>query len=112
MTERDSNVSSSLAIYLRLLRYVRPYIGLFSISILGFAIFSSTQPMLGYILKYFVDGLSDPDATLFAGAPKLMELMPWVADLKLLFVVPLLIVLIAVWQGLGSFFGNYFLARV
>lgn len=112
MTERDSNVSSSLAIYLRLLRYVRPYIGLFSISILGFAIFSSTQPMLGYILKYFVDGLSDPDATLFAGAPKLMELMPWVADLKLLFVVPLLIVLIAVWQGLGSFLGNYFLARV
>ncbi|MDP9938460.1 lipid A export permease/ATP-binding protein MsbA [Ectopseudomonas alcaliphila] len=112
MTEKDSNVSSSLAIYLRLLRYVKPYMGLFSVSILGFAIFSSTQPMLGYILKYFVDGLSNPDATLFADAPWLAELAPWVADLKLLLLVPLLIILIAVWQGVGSFLGNYYLARV
>ena len=63
---------SSLAIYLRLLGYVRPYVGLFAISILGFAIFSSTQPMLGYILKYFVDGLGDPTASLFAGSPWLL----------------------------------------
>ena len=101
----DAGQSSSLKIYLRLLSYVKPYIGLFLLSILGFLIFASTQPMLGYILKYFVDGLSNPDAVLFPN-------VPYLRDMRLLQTVPLLIVLIAAWQGLGSFLGNYFLARV
>ncbi|QLG90999.1 lipid A export permease/ATP-binding protein MsbA [Pseudomonas yamanorum] len=96
---------SSLKIYFRLLGYVRPYVGLFLISIVGFLIFASTQPMLGYILKYFVDGLSNPQAALFPS-------VPYLRDLQLLQAVPLLIVLIAAWQGLGSFLGNYFLAKV
>jgi len=111
-TSADLQSSSSLKIYFRLLRYVRPYIGLFLLSLLGFLIFASTQPMLGYILKYFVDGLSNPDASLFAGVPWLLEHAPWLAHLKLLQAVPLLIVLIAVWQGIGSFLGNYYLAKV
>jgi len=85
---------------------------LFLLSLLGFLIFASTQPMLGYMLKYFVDGLSNPDASLFAGVPWLLEYLPWLAHLKLLQAVPLLIVLIAVWQGIGSFLGNYYLAKV
>ncbi len=112
MASPTSSAPSSLSIYLRLLTYVRPYIGMFVVSILGFLIFASTQPMLGYILKFFVDGLSNPDAGLFAGVPWLMEHAPWLAELKLLQAVPLLIVLIALLQGVGSFLGNYFLARV
>ncbi len=111
-TSADLQSSSSLKIYFRLLRYVRPYIGLFLLSLAGFLIFASTQPMLGYILKYFVDGLSNPDASLFAGVPWLLEHAPWLAHLKLLQAVPLLIVLIALWQGIGSFLGNYYLAKV
>ncbi len=103
---------SSIMIYLRLLKYVVPYAGLFAVSILGFLIFASTQPMLGYMLKYFVDGLSNPEASLFANVPWAVAHAPWLAELKLLQAVPLLIVLIAVWQGLGSFLGNYFLAKV
>ena len=108
----NSNQQSSMKVYLRLLRYVVPYWGLFTISLLGFLIFASTQPMLGYILKYFVDGLSNPEASLFAGVPWLLEHAPWLAHLKLLQAVPLLIVLIALWQGIGSFLGNYYLAKV
>ncbi|OEC39147.1 lipid A export permease/ATP-binding protein MsbA [Pseudomonas sp. 1D4] len=108
----NSKQQSSLTVYLRLLRYVLPYWGLFCISIVGFLIFASTQPMLGYILKYFVDGLSNPDASLFAGVPWMLEYIPWLAHLKLLQAVPLLIVLIALWQGIGSFLGNYYLAKV
>ncbi|WP_071870835.1 lipid A export permease/ATP-binding protein MsbA [Atopomonas hussainii] len=108
----DSNQQSSVKIYLRLLKYVVPYAGLFAVSILGFLIFASTQPMLGYMLKYFVDGLSNPEASLFANVPWAVAHAPWLAELKLLQAVPLLIVLIAVWQGLGSFLGNYFLAKV
>lgn len=108
----NSKQQSSLTVYLRLLRYVLPYWGLFCISIVGFLIFASTQPMLGYILKYFVDGLANPDASLFARVPWMLEYIPWLAHLKLLQAVPLLIVLIALWQGIGSFLGNYYLAKV
>ncbi len=108
----NSTQQSSLKVYLRLLRYVVPYWGIFALSILGFLLFASTQPMLGYMLKYFVDGLSNPEASLFANVPWLLEHAPWLAQLKLLQAVPLLIVLIAVWQGVGSFLGNYFLAKV
>ncbi|KPG95203.1 lipid transporter ATP-binding/permease [Pseudomonas sp. RIT-PI-q] len=96
---------SSLKIYLRLLGYVKPYVGLFLLSIVGFVIFASTQPMLAGILKYFVDGLSNPEAVLFPN-------VPYLKDLQLLMAVPLLIILIAAWQGLGSFLGNYYLAKV
>jgi subfamily B ATP-binding cassette protein MsbA len=106
MTDSSLSASpSSLKIYFRLLGYVRPYISLFLVSIVGFLIFASTQPMLGYILKYFVDGLSNPEAALF-------PTVPYLRDLQLLQAVPLLIILIAAWQGLGSYLGNYFLAKV
>lgn len=101
----NAGQDSSLKIYLRLLRYVKPYIGLFLLSIVGFVIFASTQPMLAGILKYFVDGLSNPEAVLF-------PTVPYLKDLQLLMAVPLLIILIAAWQGLGSFLGNFYLARV
>lgn len=107
----NSTQQSGLKVYLRLLKYVLPYSGLFAISLLGFLIFASTQPMFGYILKYFVDGLANPDASFFAAVPYLQDI-PLLVELNLVQVVPLLIVLIAVWQGVGSFLGNYFLARV
>lgn len=109
MTDSSPSASpSSLKIYFRLLSYVKPYAGLFALSIVGFLIFASTQPMLGYILKYFVDGLSNPEAVLFPTVP----FLPFLRDLQLLQAVPLLIILIAAWQGLGSFLGNYLLAKV
>lgn len=105
MKPSESSATSSVKIYFRLLSYVRPYAGIFLLSIIGFVIFASTQPMLAGILKYFVDGLTNPDAVLFPN-------VPYLQDLKLLQAVPLLIVLIAAWQGFGSFLGNYFLAKV
>ena len=96
---------SSFRIYLRLLSYVRPFVGWFAISLFGFMIFSSSQPMMAAVLKYFVDGLTDPAAATMQGVPLL-------SGLQLLYAVPLLLVLIALWQGIGSFLGNYYLSRV
>lgn len=104
-TEQQSTSTSGVKIYFRLLGYIKPYIGMFAISIVGFLIFASTSPMLGYVLKYFVDGLANPDAVLFPD-------IAWLADVRLLQAVPLLIVLIALWQGIGSFLGNFYLAKV
>src|SRR5690606_5669636 len=97
--------ASSLRIYLRLLGYVKPYVGYFALSILGFLIFASAQPMLAGILKYFVDGLANPEVALFPGVPVLQEF-------RLLEIVPMLIVVIAAWPGIGSFLRNDFMSRV
>jgi subfamily B ATP-binding cassette protein MsbA len=99
--------ASGLKIYLRLLAYVRPYGLMFALSLLGFLMFASAQPMLAGMLKYFVDGLTHPDAALFPNAP-----WRWLRHMQLMYAVPFLIVLIAAWQGLGAFLGNFFLARV
>ena len=97
--------ASSLKIYLRLLGYLRPMIGLFAISLLGFIVFASSQPLLAAILKYFVDGLTMPSGSTFHDLPLL-------GRLDLAYGVPLLLILIVAWQGIGSFFGNYYLAKV
>jgi len=105
MTSSAAPAPSSLRIYLRLLGYVRPYIGTFAISIVGFIVFASSQPMLAAVMKYFVDGLTDPAAALQIG-------IPLVDGAALMKAVPLMIVMIAAWQGVGSYLGNYFLAKV
>ncbi len=105
MASPRSPADSSLKIYLRLLSYVRPFIGWFAISMLGFVIFASTKPMMAAILKYFVDGLTDPDAAVLQGVP-LFD------GMDLTYGVPLMLIAVATWQGVGSFLGNYYIARV
>lgn len=90
---------SSFKVYLRLLRYVLPYWGAFALSIIGFLLFASSQPMLADMLKHFLNGLQEPDGAQLLGV-------------SLVYGVPLLIVLIALYQGIGSFLGNYYLAKV
>ena len=99
MQAHDPRASSTLSVYFRLLGYVRPYVGLFAVSIGGFGVFASSQPMLAGVLKYFVDGLIDPGGAEILG-------------LRMMHAVPLMIVLIAAWQGLGAYFGGYFMARM
>ncbi len=100
-----SEPASSLRIYLRLLAYLKPFIGLFLTSIAGYVIFSSSQPMMAGILKYFVDGLTN------AGSQTRYD-FPVIGAMELLYGIPLLLVLVITWQGLGSFLGNYYLAKV
>jgi subfamily B ATP-binding cassette protein MsbA len=95
---------SSFKLYMRLLTYVRRYWGMFAISMLGFIMFAATQPMLAGLLKYFVDGIAHPEGAV-------MDL-PVIGQMQLLYGVPLALILITVWQGIGSFLGGYYLARV
>ena len=96
---------SSLRIYFRLLGYLRPFVGLFLISLLGYLIFASSPPMLAAILKYFVDGLNAP-----RGAMPLP--LPLLGQVDMIYGVPLLLVLVVTWQGIGSYLGFYYLTRV
>ena len=105
MTDSRATATGSLKIYLRLLSYVRPFAGWFALSIVGFLVFASTKPLMAGILKYFVDGLTDPEAAVLQGVPLL-------AGMDLTYAVPLMLVIVAAWQGIGSFLGNYYIARV
>ncbi len=80
-------------IYKRLLKYVLPHWKLFVISIFGYLIYAATQPAFAAIIKHIID-------TLQTDSREGVEILP------LLF-VGLMIV-----RGVGSYLGNYFLARV
>jgi len=98
-SRKESFARSSARIYLRLLGYVKPYWLPFAVSILGFMIFASSQPAMAAMLKYFVDGLTEGSSAHFLGVP-------------LMWGFPLFIILVALYQGVGSFLGNYYIARV
>ena len=98
-SDKESFARSSARIYARLLGYVKPYWLPFGISILGFMIFASSQPAMAWMLKYFVDGLTQGASGMFLGVP-------------LIWGFPLFIIGVAFYQGIGSFLGNYYIAKV
>lgn len=84
---------TSIGTYKRLLVYVKPQLKLFAISILGFLIYSSTQPLFAAMVQQIID-------TLQSKSRENMYYLP-------LFFSGLIVV-----RGIGSFLGNYFLAKV
>jgi subfamily B ATP-binding cassette protein MsbA len=83
----------SIRIYKRLLVYVKPYTGLFMISILGFAIYSSTQPLLAALIKHIIDTLQTQTR-------------------EGMYYLPLIFSGLIMVHGIGTYLGNYFLAKV
>ncbi len=83
----------SIEIYKRLLVYVKPHIGLFSISIIGFLLYSVTQTMFAAMLKHIVDTLQTESR-------------------EGMFYLPLLFSVLIMVHGVGAYLGNYFLAKV
>jgi subfamily B ATP-binding cassette protein MsbA len=79
--------------YMRLLRYTKPVLGLFAISAMGFIAFGFLQPLLPELLKRMVQAIELKDSS---------------DRLKL----PLMAIGIFAVQGVASFVGNYFMARV
>ena len=53
---RSVRTITSSELYLRLLRYVRPYRGVFTVSVLGMIVVAATEPMLPAVMKPLLDG--------------------------------------------------------
>lgn len=85
--------TSSAQIYKRLASYVRPHRGLFVISIIGFLIYSSTQPLFAAMMQQIIDTLQ----------AKSREKM---------YYLPLIFSGIVIVRGIGNYLGSYFLAKV
>jgi subfamily B ATP-binding cassette protein MsbA len=89
----ETKNSSSIHVYLRLLSYVKPHWKIFILSIFGFLLYSSSQPLLASIAGWLGDAVykKQPQAT---------------------YLIPLALLGIYILRGLGSFIGTYFLAKV
>lgn len=83
----------SIEIYKRLLVYVKPHIGLFMISILGFLLYSGTQTLFAAMLKHIVDTLQTESR-------------------EGMYYLPVLFSCLIMVHGIGAYLGNYFLAKV
>ncbi|MBF0265043.1 MAG: lipid A export permease/ATP-binding protein MsbA [Gammaproteobacteria bacterium] len=84
---------NSWSVYLRLLSYVKPYWFYFLLSILGFMLYSGTQPALAWVTGWLTESIYNPD-----------ELAKYL--------IPLTLIAIYFVRGIGSFIGTYFLAKV
>jgi subfamily B ATP-binding cassette protein MsbA len=77
-------------IYRRLLRYARPYVGVFLIGVLGMALFAATESGLSLFVKYFFNGaFVNPNPNI-----------QWM--------IPLGVVVLFGLRGIGDYVSNYF----
>lgn len=86
-------VMTGYQVYKRLLSYVRPFSGIFAISLLGFLIFAITTPATAAWLGWTIDQIEsrNPDARIIS---------------------PMLCVLIVLVRGIGGFMGGYSLEYI
>jgi subfamily B ATP-binding cassette protein MsbA len=78
------------SIYVRLLRYAKPYTGAFLIGVLGMILFAATQSGLVYLVQTFLKGA-------FVNKDPRVE---WI--------VPIGVVVLFALRGLGDYIGNYY----
>jgi ATP-binding cassette, subfamily B, bacterial MsbA len=78
------------SIYLRLLRYAKPYTGAFMIGVLGMILFAATQSGLVYLVQTFLKG------AFVARDPR----VEWL--------VPVGVVVLFALRGIGDYVGNYY----
>ncbi|GAW85922.1 ATP-binding cassette, subfamily B, bacterial MsbA [Bathymodiolus platifrons methanotrophic gill symbiont] len=88
-----SKKNSSFSTYKRLLKYVIPNIRFFIISIFGFIIVAIAQPLFAELVKLIIDTIEHGNK----------------ADKTYL---PAYIIGIVTFRSIGTFFGNYYLAKV
>ena len=85
--------TASSQIYKRLLTYVKPYRGFFTISIIGFLMYSGTQTLFAALIKHIIDTLQTESR-------------------EGMYYLPLLFSGLMIIHGIGAYIGNYFLAKV
>ncbi|MEE2730014.1 MAG: lipid A export permease/ATP-binding protein MsbA [Pseudomonadota bacterium] len=85
--------TSSLKLYIRLLKYLKGKTGHLTLSILGFLVFGLSQPMLAKLMEVVIESIEKQDT-----------------DARWL--LPAMALGVYTFRGIGSFIGNYFNALV
>lgn len=116
----------SKEVYFRLMSHVKPYLGIFILSLAGFCLYALTQPLLGQLMELFIDGLNGKKYDLTFWLPSDQSwlgsmLQQWVLwsvvvekakAVDVAFIIPMLVMVIYILRGIGSFLGGFFMAKV
>ncbi len=111
MSEAANNKTSDIKIYGRLLSYVVPYWAAFLVSILGFLIYAASNAGFIGLISYIVDSLQGNDPLAGSQYSPVRDLFGEGESLNRT-IIPLVIVVIVVCRGIGTFIGNYFISYV
>jgi len=86
-------VKKDLQVYRRLLKYLKPFIGLMVIVIVGFSISAATEVAVAKLLQSIIDAIQTQDRSFTT-------------------MFPLLVVALMFFRGLGSYIGGYYTAVI
>jgi subfamily B ATP-binding cassette protein MsbA len=112
MTDAAKSGTTDLQIYGRLLKYVLPLWGAFVCSIFGFVIYSVANVGFAQLISYIVDSLQGSDPLFDSGiANYVKDLFGGSGSINRT-VIPVAIVGIVFFRGIGTFIGNYFITYV
>jgi subfamily B ATP-binding cassette protein MsbA len=93
-SRRPREPVSVLVTYRRLLRYLKPHKGAFALGILGGTIYAASTTSFGWLAKRFGDGtFTHPDP-------------------RMVYLIPIALVLIFIGRGIGNFTQTYFMGYV
>jgi subfamily B ATP-binding cassette protein MsbA len=103
--------------YKRLLRFVKPYRGAFSLSIFGFILFSAMDVLAADLMQYLIDSIggnvADGKKTgVISSFLQQFALFDMHSTDQARWIAPGIIVLLAFIRGTGSYIGNYFIRYV
>ena len=93
MASKHTGQDTGWQVYIRLLKYLKPLIPAFAISIIGFLVFAATTPAQAKMLELLVDAIENKDH-----------------DAR--YYIPLAIAGVYLVRGIGTFLGTYFMALV
>ncbi len=88
--KRTKSDETSWSIYRRLLRYAKPYTGVFLIGVAGMILFAATNSVLALLVKDFLNGT-------------FVEKKP-----DIVWEMPIAVVVLFTLRGIGDFVGNYY----
>ncbi len=107
---------SDWQLYRRLLTYVLPYWWVFTLSVLGYLVYSAGNVLLADMMQFLLDALSNaanPAAGLVSRTAYALFYEPGTDRLEFTRVVfPIALVLLAFGRAMGYFVGNYFMSHV
>lgn len=92
-SSRDGENSNGFRVYLRLLIYVKQYWLEFTLSVVGFLLYSSSQPALAWVTGWLSEVVFHPEPSAK-------------------YLIPLTLVGIYLVRGIGLFIGNYYISKV
>ncbi|MBX2859411.1 MAG: lipid A export permease/ATP-binding protein MsbA [Cellvibrionaceae bacterium] len=96
----------TLSLYPRLLSYAAKYKLCIAVSIVGFALFATMEALLLGTVEFFINAIGDGNSD-----SKFTHFLP-AEFVSSVFFVPVAIVVLSVFRGIGAYYGNFFMSKM